>query len=52
MRRGGAWIDRCEDLLSIVVTGARRSGGLVELPYELSLERGVEAPVAHLEATR
>jgi ABC-2 type transport system ATP-binding protein len=52
MRRGGAWIDRCEDLLSIVVTGARRSGGLIELPYELSLQRGADVPAGQLEATR
>jgi ABC-type polysaccharide/polyol phosphate transport system ATPase subunit len=52
MRRGGAWIDRCEDLLSIVVTGSRRSGGLIELPYELSLQRGADLPAAQLEATR
>ncbi|HWX44270.1 MAG TPA: ABC transporter ATP-binding protein [Solirubrobacteraceae bacterium] len=39
-RQGGAWIDRRERMLSVVVTGARRSEALLELPYELAIERG------------
>jgi ABC-type polysaccharide/polyol phosphate transport system ATPase subunit len=38
-RPGGAWIDRRERMLSIVVTGVRRSEALLELPYELAIER-------------
>ncbi|HEV3093386.1 MAG TPA: ABC transporter ATP-binding protein [Solirubrobacteraceae bacterium] len=38
-RHGGAWIDRRERMLSVVVTGTRSSDALLELPYELVIER-------------
>jgi ABC-type polysaccharide/polyol phosphate transport system ATPase subunit len=41
---GDALMDRWERHQSIMVTGARPAGGLVDLQHELSLERG--APVA------
>jgi ABC-type polysaccharide/polyol phosphate transport system ATPase subunit len=38
--RGGlAWIDRREKLTSVVVTGLRPTDAVVDLPYELTLER-------------
>lgn len=40
-RHGGAWIDRRERMFSIVVTGTRNSDALLELPYELVIERDV-----------
>jgi ABC-type polysaccharide/polyol phosphate transport system ATPase subunit len=46
-RRGSgvATIDRWENLATIVVTGARPGGGIVDLPHELSIERtGVADP--------
>jgi ABC-2 type transport system ATP-binding protein len=47
--QGGAWIDRRERMLSIVVTGVRRSEALLELPYELEIERDpVQAAKAEL----
>ena len=39
-RHGGAWIDRRERFVSIVVTGTRATDALLELPYEVSIERG------------
>jgi ABC-type polysaccharide/polyol phosphate transport system ATPase subunit len=39
-RHGGAWIDRRERMLSVVVTGTRSTDALLDLPYELVLERG------------
>jgi ABC-type polysaccharide/polyol phosphate transport system ATPase subunit len=48
---GGAWIDRRERMLSIVVTGVRRSEALLELPYELEIERDA-APAAKAELVR
>jgi ABC-type polysaccharide/polyol phosphate transport system ATPase subunit len=41
-RSGGgglAWLDRREWLASVVVTGVRRTDALVDLPYEVDLER-------------
>ncbi|MCL2770521.1 MAG: Wzt carbohydrate-binding domain-containing protein [Solirubrobacterales bacterium] len=38
-RHGGAWIDRRERMISAVVSGARRGEGLIQLPYELVIER-------------
>lgn len=38
----GAWIDRRERMLSIMVTGTRASDALVEIPYDMVLERGSE----------
>jgi ABC-type polysaccharide/polyol phosphate transport system ATPase subunit len=35
----GAWIDRCEGMVSVMVTGTRPSDALVELPYEIAIER-------------
>jgi ABC-type polysaccharide/polyol phosphate transport system ATPase subunit len=42
-RHGGAWIDRRERLLSVVVTGTRGAEALLELPYEIAIERGTPA---------
>jgi hypothetical protein len=40
-RGGGAMeIDRYEGIFSIMVTGARAAGGLVDLPHELEIDRG------------
>jgi ABC-type polysaccharide/polyol phosphate transport system ATPase subunit len=39
-RHGGAWIDRRERMVSVVVSGARPSDALLDLPYEVSIERG------------
>jgi ABC-type glutathione transport system ATPase component len=38
-RHGGAWIDRRERMFSIVVTGARTTDALLDLPYEIVLDR-------------
>ncbi len=45
-RRGGgnAAVDRLENISTIVVTGARPGGGLVDLPHEVSIERVAGAP--------
>ena len=45
-RGGGAMeIDRYEGIFSIMVTGARAAGGLVDLPHELHIERaGLPSP--------
>jgi ABC-type polysaccharide/polyol phosphate transport system ATPase subunit len=45
-RHGGAWIDRRERLLSVVVTGTHGAEALLELPYEIAIERGVPARAA------
>jgi ABC-type polysaccharide/polyol phosphate transport system ATPase subunit len=42
-KAGGAWIDRRERLASVVVTGVRRTDAIVDLPYEVVLERGAQA---------
>jgi ABC-type polysaccharide/polyol phosphate transport system ATPase subunit len=39
-RHGGAWIDRRERMISVVVTGTRTTDALLDLPYELMIERG------------
>lgn len=39
-RHGGAWIDRREGMVSVMVTGTRPGDGLLELPYEMAIERG------------
>ncbi len=36
---GVAWIDRREHFVDVLVTGVRRTDALVDLPYELSLQR-------------
>ncbi len=38
-RHGGAWLDRRERMVSIVVTGTHHTDALLELPYELVIER-------------
>ena len=38
-RHGGAWIDRRERMTSIVVTGTHGSDALLELPFEVRVER-------------
>jgi ABC-type polysaccharide/polyol phosphate transport system ATPase subunit len=43
-RHGGAWIDRRERMLSIVVTGTHSTDALLELPYEVVIERGAPTP--------
>ncbi len=48
-RHGGAWIDRRERMVSIIVTGTRNSDALLELPYELAIDRNVsQAPAREL----
>jgi ABC-type polysaccharide/polyol phosphate transport system ATPase subunit len=42
-RQGGGWIDRRERMVTIVVSGTRPSDALLELPYELTIERGTQA---------
>ena len=37
---GFAWIDRRERFAEVVVTGASRTDAIVDLPYEVALERG------------
>jgi ABC-2 type transport system ATP-binding protein len=45
-RHGGAWIDRRERLLSVVVTGTHGADALLELPYEIAIERGAPTGAA------
>ena len=47
-RQGGAWIDRRERMLSIVVTGPHHSDALLDLPFELSIERSTSPARAEL----
>jgi ABC-type polysaccharide/polyol phosphate transport system ATPase subunit len=42
-RAGGAWIDRRERMASVVVTGVRRTDAIVDVPYDVVLERGTPA---------
>ena len=42
-RQGGAWVDRRERMISIVVTGAKHTDALRDLPFELAIERGATA---------
>jgi ABC-type polysaccharide/polyol phosphate transport system ATPase subunit len=49
-RHGGAWIDRRERMLSIVVVGTRETDALLDVPYEISVQRGELA--APLEPVR
>ena len=39
---GEAAIDRYENIFSVVVTGSRPAGGVVDLPHELTIERAAE----------
>ncbi len=43
-RHGGAWIDRRERMISIVVTGRHNTDALLDLPYEIEIERGTPRP--------
>ncbi len=43
-RHGGAWIDRRERMISIVVTGTHSTDALLDLPYEVVIERGSPQP--------
>jgi ABC-type polysaccharide/polyol phosphate transport system ATPase subunit len=47
-RRGSGHdlLDRWERIVSVVVAGTRAGGGLVALPYDVSIERGAPAPAA------
>jgi ABC-type polysaccharide/polyol phosphate transport system ATPase subunit len=45
--QGGAWLERRERMTSVVVTGTRRSDGLIEIPYEVEIERGAPQPRKH-----
>jgi hypothetical protein len=36
---GVAWIDRRERFAEVLVTGLRATGGVVELPFEMALQR-------------
>ena len=47
-RQGGAWMDRRERMLSIVVTGPHHSDALLDLPFELSIERSPSPARAEL----
>jgi ABC-type polysaccharide/polyol phosphate transport system ATPase subunit len=38
-RHGGAWIDRRERMISIIVTGTHATDALLELPYEVAIDR-------------
>jgi ABC-type glutathione transport system ATPase component len=42
-RHGGAWMDNRDGMLSVVVTGTRASGALVELPYEFTVTHSESA---------
>jgi hypothetical protein len=42
-RQGGGWIDRRERMVTVVVSGTRPSDALLELPYEVTIERGTQA---------
>jgi ABC-type polysaccharide/polyol phosphate transport system ATPase subunit len=39
---GEAAIDRYENIFSVVVTGSRPTGGVVDLPHDLTIERAAE----------
>ena len=39
---GESVIDRYENIFSVVVTGARPAGGIVDLPHDLTIERAAE----------
>jgi ABC-type polysaccharide/polyol phosphate transport system ATPase subunit len=45
-RHGGAWIDRRERMISIVITGTRGTDALLDLPYEVVIERGQALPAS------
>jgi ABC-type polysaccharide/polyol phosphate transport system ATPase subunit len=41
---GGAWIDRREQMVSVVVTGMRNTDALLDIPYEVVIERTQHQP--------
>jgi hypothetical protein len=42
---GLAWLDRRERFAEVVVTGATRTEAIIDLPYDVGLERsGVDSP--------
>jgi len=43
-RHGGARIDRRERMVTIVVTGTHSTDALLDLPYDVEIERGEEHP--------
>ena len=43
-RQGGAWVDRRERMISVVVTGAQHTDAMLALPYELVIERESALP--------
>jgi ABC-type polysaccharide/polyol phosphate transport system ATPase subunit len=43
-KHGGAWIDRRERMISVVVTGTHGTDALLELPYEVVIERDSRRP--------
>ncbi len=45
-RHGGAWIDRRERMMSVVVTSTHGAEALLELPYEIAIERGAPTGAA------
>ena len=44
--QGGAWLDRRERLASVVVTSTQATDAVVDLPYEVSLERSASSSEA------
>jgi ABC-type polysaccharide/polyol phosphate transport system ATPase subunit len=50
-RHGGAWVDRRERMVSVVVSGTRPADALLDLPYEVTIDREAE-PRGVLEALR
>jgi len=48
---GGGWIDRRERMLSVVVSGTHGTDALLDLPYEVVIERGERQP-PHAELVR
>jgi ABC-type polysaccharide/polyol phosphate transport system ATPase subunit len=45
-RHGGAWIDRRERMACVMVTGARGADALLQVPYEIAIERGAASAAA------
>jgi len=50
-RQGGgiAWIDRRERMLSVLVSGQSRTDAVVDLPYDVQVERGAASPATAAE---
>jgi hypothetical protein len=44
--QGGAWIDRRERMDSIVITGTHGAEALLELPFEIKIERRARSGAA------